>query len=213
MYTLYYGTNNDAKIDFMKNILKELPISIIGINEIKGINHNINETGREPLENAKIKAWHYYRQINKSVFSADSGLFFDNIEYQDQPGTNIRRINGIRLTDDEMIKYYSKLAEKYGGEIIGYYKNGLYAIINDEIIVENDSDKINSEKFILTSKPHQKSNTGFPLDSLSKEIYSGKYYYDIDKIKYDNLADRGFKEIFIDIMEKMKINKILEKAL
>ena len=83
MYTIYYGTNNDAKINFMKNILGALPINIIGINEIKNINHSINETGKEPLENAKIKAWHYYRQINKPVFSADSGLFFDNIEYQD----------------------------------------------------------------------------------------------------------------------------------
>jgi 8-oxo-dGTP diphosphatase len=204
MYTIYYGTNNDAKIYFMKNALKELAINIIGVNEISGINHNINEIGKEPLENARIKAWHYYKQVNKPVFSADSGLFFDSVEYKDQPGTNIRRINGIRLNDDEMIKYYSKLAEKYGGEIIGYYKNGICIIINEETIMEIDSEKIKSKKFIISSKSHQKINQGFSLDSLSKEINNGKYFYDIDKTKYDNVIDGGFREIFIEVIKKME---------
>ena len=120
----------------------------------------------------------------------------------------MRRINGKKLSDDEMIQYYSKLAEKHGGEIIGYYKNGICVIINEKIVIEIDSDKIYSKRFILCSKPHQKINEGFPLDSLSKEIDSGKYYYDIEKIKYDNLlSDNGFKEIFVEVIEKMKIVK------
>jgi 8-oxo-dGTP diphosphatase len=198
---IYYGTNNIAKIESMKNILKELSINIIGINEIKNINHNIEENGKEPLENAKIKAWHYYRQINKPVFSADSGLFFDNIDYEDQPGINIRRINGKKLNDNEMIEYYSKLAEKYGGEIIGYYKNGIYIIINEKKIMEISNEKINSEKFIITSISHKKINEGFPLDSLSKEINSGKYYYDIGNKKYNKLSNEEYKRIFNEVIK------------
>ena len=136
MDTIYYGTNNITKVNYLKNMVKHLPINIIGINELQNIDHNINESGKDPLENAKIKALYYYKQIKKPIFSIDSGLFFENIEYKDQPGTKVRRVNGKKLTDDEMIEYYSKLAERYDGEIIGYYKNSMYIIINERIMME-----------------------------------------------------------------------------
>ena len=200
-YTLYYGTNNVAKISFMKDSLEELPIDIVGINDIENIDHQIIENGKDPLENAKIKAWHYYKQIGKPVFSADSGLFFENVEDVEQPGTNIRRINNKKLTDNEMVNYYSKLAEKYGGELIGYYKNGIYVIINEQTVLEYDG--ICSEKFIISSKPHHIINEGFPLDSLSKELKSGEYYYDLDETKYENDTPNEFKIVFEDVIKKM----------
>ena len=76
MYTIYFGTNNTAKINYIKNIIKVLPLEVIGINKLENIDHEINESGKEPLENAKIKALYYYDQIKKPVFSIDSGLFF-----------------------------------------------------------------------------------------------------------------------------------------
>jgi len=204
MYTIYYGTNNTAKVNYLKGIIRILPFEIIGINELSYIDHKINESGKEPLENAKIKALYYYAQIKKPVFSIDSGLFFENIENKDQPGINVRRVNGRKLSDDEMIEYYSKLSEKYGGEIIGYYKNAMYIKINDEIIIEKDDGKINSEKFILASKAHQKRIEGWPLDSLSKEIKSGKYYYDLNRIWDNKNIEKEYINIFNEIREKMK---------
>ncbi|GHU15630.1 hypothetical protein FACS1894163_03090 [Spirochaetia bacterium] len=202
MINLYYGTNNAAKVNYMSNILKTLPIKIMGIYELENIDHNIDESGKEPLENARIKALHYFKQIRAPVFSIDSGLFFDNVEYEDQPGTRIRRVNGVRLTDDESITHYSKLADKYGGEITAYYKNAICIIINEKNIIENDSNTINSEKFIITSNPHEKIVAGWPLDSLSKEIKSGKYYHDLNREMNDNTAE-AFKKIFTGVIEKI----------
>jgi 8-oxo-dGTP diphosphatase len=190
--------------NLFENILEKSFVNIIGMNELQDIDHNINEEGKEPLENARIKALHYYKQINQPVFSIDSGLFFENIDYKDQPGTHVRRINGIKLTDDEMIEYYSKLADKYGGEIVGYYKNAICIIINKEIMIEKDDGKINTEHFILTSTPHQKRVEGWPLDSLSKEIKSGKYYYDTDKIWNNNCVEEEYEKIFNEVIEKME---------
>jgi 8-oxo-dGTP diphosphatase len=208
MYTIYYGTNNLAKINHMKKICENSSINIIGINEIKNIDHNINESGKEPLDNARIKALHYYKQISKPVFSIDSGLFFENIENKDQPGTFIRRINGRYLDDKGMIEHYSKLANKYGGEIIGYYKNAICIIINYETIIENDSELINSERFILSSIPHKKLVEGWPLDSLSKDIKSGKYCYDIELIDNNIHAIIGIKaeREYLNILNEL-INK------
>jgi 8-oxo-dGTP diphosphatase len=200
MYTIYYGTNNAAKVNYMKNIVRIFPVNIIGMNELQNIDHTINESGKEPLENARIKAWHYYKQINEPVFSMDTGLFFENIDYEDQPGTQVRRVNGIKLTDDEVIEYYSKLAKKYGGEIIGYYKNAMCIIINKEIIIEKDDGKINGEHFIVTSKPHQKRVDGWPLDSLAKEIKSGNYYHDINRVPDNKDIKEEYEKIFNGII-------------
>lgn len=201
MHIIYYGTTNTAKINHMKSITSNLPLNIIGINDYGSIDHNIIENGKEPLENAKMKALHYYKQIIKPVFSADSGLFFENIEYKEQPGINIRRINGKRLNDKEMINYYSKLAKRYGGELIGYYKNGIYVIIDEEKVLDKE---IISEKFIITAKPHQKIIEGFPLDSLSVDIKTGKYYYDIEKTKYENESLKEFQDLFNEVIDRME---------
>lgn len=103
-----------------------------------------------PLENARIKALAYYKAAKMPVFSCDSGLYIEGLSEEEQPGVHVRRVNGKILNDEEMIDYYSKLSVKLGG------------------------------KFIIASKPHLKKHIGFPLDSLSVHIKSGKYYMDID---------------------------------
>jgi 8-oxo-dGTP diphosphatase len=204
MTTIFYGTNNAAKVNYLKKVVAGISVDIAGINELPNIDHDINESGKEPLENAKIKALHYYGQIKRPVFSIDSGLFFENIEYEDQPGTLVRRVNGKTLNDEEMIMYYSKLAEKYGGELTGYYKNAMCVIINDKIIIDKNDGKINTERFILSSKAHEKRVAGWPLDSLSKDLTSGKYYYDINRIWDNKQIEEEYIKIFTEAAEKIK---------
>ena len=58
-----------------------------------------------------------------------------------------------------------------------------------------------SEKFIITSKPHRKLKQGFPIDSLSIERKTGKYYYDLPKDELDQVAvEDGFLEFFTKIL-------------
>jgi len=56
---------------------------------------------------------------------------------------------------------------------------------------------IASDPFLLVAKPHEKRREGFPLDSLSVHIESGKYYYDFDDYfeKYSEIDD-GFRVFF-----------------
>ena len=49
-----------------------------------------------------------------SCFSMDDNLYLEGIPKEKQPGMYVRRVNGKRLTDEEMIEYYSKLAHDYG---------------------------------------------------------------------------------------------------
>lgn len=184
---ILYGTTNKAKFNLMKTIADALNFELIGLNDINISLPPIDESGKDPLENAKIKAETYYKALSIPVFSCDSGLYFDGFADELQPKTHIRRINGKVLTDKEMTEYYAELAKVHGGKLIGRYKNAICFIVNDNMRFSAMDDSLASEPFIISAVPHKKSVAGFPLDRLSIDIKSGKYYYDIDN-NADKLA-------------------------
>lgn len=114
---ILYGTTNQAKFESMKKITKSLGIEIVSLNQLNQPIPIVSEDGKNPLENAKIKAKAYYKAFSMPVFSCDSGLYFDDLDEALQPGTHIRRVNGRELTDEEMIEYYSDLAKKHGNQL------------------------------------------------------------------------------------------------
>lgn len=117
----------------MKRTVENLPIKIIGLNDIDGDIPVVDESGSTPLENAKIKAEAYYKSFQCPVFSCDSGLYFENIPKELQPGVYIRRINGKERTDSELINYYAKLASNDGGKLVASYRNAIYLVEDDNV--------------------------------------------------------------------------------
>jgi 8-oxo-dGTP diphosphatase len=193
--TLLYGTRNVGKLNAMCKHLALLDINIIGLNDVDISLPSIYENGNIPLENAKIKALAYYKATGMPVFSCDSGLYIKNAPDELQPGVHVRNINGKYLSDEEMIEHYGKLAESFGGHMTVRYKNGICLVIGDEVY-EYMSDDIAGEEFIIASKPHPRRTLGFPLDSLSVHIRTGKYYYDMDELKDRSSMDEGFRNFF-----------------
>ena len=194
---LIYGTGNPAKLQAMRAVLAELDIEVVGLNELDMKIPYVAENGNTPLENARQKALAYYKAFHMPVFSCDSGLYFENVPENEQPGVHVRTINGVRLSDEQMLKYYSGLALKYG-DLVAVYKNSICLIMDDEHIYQAMEPNMESEKFIITSKPHHVAlNKGFPLDSLSIDIKTGKYYYDLSDSEMNEVyAGKGFLEFF-----------------
>ena len=193
---ILYGTTNKAKMQVMKNAVATLDIELIGLGDIKGELPNIIENGKTPLENAEIKAKAYYEAFHMPVFSCDSGLYFDELQEEEQPGLHVRRMNGKELTDDEMIEYYGALAEQHGGKITGRYRNAIYFIFDEKHHYSSMDMSIATEPFLLVKKPHSKRVDGFPLDSLSIDIATGKYYYDLDVKEVSTSVEDGFRKFF-----------------
>lgn len=198
---LLYGTGNPAKLKAMKNRLKELDIEIIGLDELdltnlNGIIPDVLESGTNPLENARQKANIYYHVFHMPVFSCDSGLYIEELPEKLQPGVHVRRVNGISLTDEEMLEYYSGLAKQYGN-LTARYKNAICLILDEKNVFESMADSLASEPFWITAKPHSIRKPGFPLDSLSLERKTGKYYYDQEPAQLDKVAvEDGMLEFF-----------------
>ena len=113
---------------------------------------------------------------------------------------DVRTVNGTYLTDEEMIEYYSGLAKKYG-DLVARYKNAICLILDKTHSYEAMEQSMESAKFVITDKPHSIVKKGFPLDSLSIDIKTGKYYYDLPKEELDQVAvEDGFLEFFQKVL-------------
>ena len=194
---LIYGTYNPAKVESMKRRVADLGIEIIGLNEFENSLYSPEESGETPIENATLKAIGYFDQLKAPLFSCDTGLVFEGVAEEDQPGTMVRRREGQSFTYREMLDYYSEMAKRYGGKITAYYKNAICLVLDDETIISYDGEDLWSERFYVVDKPHEIYNEGFPLDSLSVEINSNQYYYDLETgIGEPDLQEDGFVKFF-----------------
>ena len=202
---LLYGTGNRAKLSAMRSRLKQLDIELIGLDDLRAEGKTIPqvvEDGKSPLENARLKATAYYEAFHIPVFSCDSGLYFDNVPEAIQPGVYVRNVNGKCLTDDEMIDYYSGLVKIYGN-LVARYRNAICFVQDDTHIYEAMEPSMESEKFILTDRPHSiVRKKGFPLDSISLDIKTNKYYYDLPTNRLEQVAvEGGFLDFFKRVLD------------
>lgn len=192
---LIYATTNPAKLAGMAEMLLPLGIALSGLPQCNF--PAIDENGRSPRENALLKAMVYYSTLRKPLFSCDSGLYIDGLPPERQPGVHVRRVNGKNLDDDEMILHYSALAAGLGGRVKARYRNAVCLVTEGGRVHRHDGPELAGNAFWLVDKPHAKRVPGFPLDSLSVHIPSGKYYYDLaDEAVEDAGMAEGFRKFF-----------------
>ncbi len=221
MKVLLYGTTNEGKLLAMKRMLSPLGITLKGLKDMKESIPKVAETGSSPLENARIKAKAYYKIFQIPVFSCDTGLYLEGVPKELQPGIYVRRYPCLQkeqfdkykflksfwkeqrqhynseMTDKEMTEYYSKLALEFG-ELRAQYQNAICFYKSEQEIYESEDSRLSGKPFLLTSKPHPNCQSGFPLDRISIQISSRKYYYDLPESAQDEVAlEEGFQEFFI----------------
>lgn len=183
-----FATTNPAKVKKYREELKKRGIELLTINDLE-INLNVEETGKNALENAYIKAKAYYDETHITTIGMDNNLFIEELSEEEQPGTHVRRINGKTLTDDEMIEYYINLVRTHGGKLTAKWVYGM--------VIYNGKEKKEytwcKDHFYFIDKPCQKRNPGYPLDSISIIPELNKYFLDLTeeekKQKKDNKTD------------------------
>ena len=176
MKKVLFATENESKARRFRKGLLENNIEIITINDIdKKV--NIEENGKNAIENALIKANAYAKTQELPVFAMDDNLYIEDIPEDKQPGMYVRRVNGKRLNDNEMIEYYSNLAHQYGkdGKLTCKWVYGIAVIKNGKEFTYT----WNKEDFYIVDKPSDKINPGYPLDTISINKKLNKYFTDI----------------------------------
>ena len=195
-----FATTNPAKIKRYVDKLKEKNIEVLTIMDL-GINLKPEETGKNAIENAYIKAKTYYDETKITTIGIDNNLYIEGLPEEKQPGTHVRRVNGRELTDDEMIDYYCKLVSEYGEKLTAKWVYGM-VIYDGKEPKEYSWSKSN---FYLVNKPCEKRNPGYPLDSISIMPECNKYFVDLteedrnkDKVNYkeDEVIDFIVKNVY-----------------
>ena len=205
---LLYGTGNPAKLDVMRRRLEGMHLEILGLKDMDREAPPVPEEGRTPLENARQKALAYYRFYGMPVFSCDSGLYFDGVPQEVQPGVHVRTVGGRYLSDEEMVAYYGRLASTYG-DLTARYHNAICLVLDEDHIIEAMDESLESLPFLLTAKPHSWiRKEGFPLDSMSVQIRTGKYYYDCGEDALDEIA---LEDGFLDFFRRLELLDVVDE--
>lgn len=176
MKKVLFATGNESKVKRFKKGLLENDIGIITLNDIDA-KVEVVENGKNAIENALIKARAYAKVCDLPVFAMDDNLYIEGIPEEKQPGMYVRRVNGKRLNDDEMIEYYSNLAHEYGknGRLTCRWVYGIAVINNDKESTYTWS----KEDFYIVDKTSNKINPGYPLNTISINKKLDKYFTDI----------------------------------
>ena len=175
---LLFGTHNPAKLLFMRQSLSVLSIELLGLSDISASIPLVDETGENPLQNARLKAIAYRDAAGMDTLAADSGLYIEGIDDAVQPAEHVRRVSGQELNDEEMIAYYASFVAARGGFVVARYRNALCIATADGQLYECFDDSIASAPFHLVDTPNARRTEGFPLDSLSIDIHTGQYFCD-----------------------------------
>lgn len=184
MKKILFATTNPAKVRKYKKALEEKGIELITIKDLD-VKLDIDENGKDAIENAYIKAKTYYDATKIPTIGMDNNLFIEELPKEKQPGTHVRRINGKELSDEEMIKYYTNLVKEYGGKLTAKWVYGM--VICNENRIEKYS--WNKDHFYFVDTPCKKRNPGYPLDSISIMPEINKYFVELtkeDKNQYKN---------------------------
>ena len=130
---ILFATGNATKAQRFSKGLLEKGIEVITLKDID-TDIEIDENGQNAIENALIKARAYSKIMDMPVFAMDDNLYLENVPEEKQPGMYVRRVNGKRLTDDEMIEHYIGLVKEYGtnGRLTCRWVYGMAVMNNGE---------------------------------------------------------------------------------
>ena len=185
-----FATTNPAKVKRFAEALNARGLEVLTLRDLD-INIEVEETGKNAIENASIKAKAYYDIAKITTIGMDNCLFIKDIPEDKQPGTHVRRINGKELNDEEMIAHYTNLAKEYGGKLTAKWVYGM-AIYNGKEVKTYTWDKSN---FYFVDTPCEKINPGYPLDSISIIPEYNKYLVELTN------EEKGPKEHRDDVVE------------
>ncbi len=203
MREILFATGNKSKAKRFTKGLLEHDIKVLTLEDIN-INIEVEENGSTAIENALIKARAYAKETSLPVFAMDDTLYIDNIPDDKQPGLFVRRVNGKKLNDEEMIEYYSNLAKEYGtnGLLTGRWIYGMALINNGHEYTYTWS----KQNFYITSTPSNIINPGYPLNTISINIKLNKYFTELteeDKLLIQEDESHVVK-FLVDSLDKSK---------
>jgi len=167
---ILFASKNPAKIKYYSEEIEKPDLKVLTLNDIN-IELEVKEDGKNAIENAIQKAKTYYEATNMTTIGIDDTLYIEGLSEEEQPTTHVRRINGKRLNDEELLNYYIDVVNKLGGKVEAKWVKGI-AICSEKGIKTFEYSR---NKFYFVSEKSKIIREGYPLDSISIIPEFGKY--------------------------------------
>ena len=134
-------------------------------------------------ENAIEKAASWHRIAKMPVFALDAGLLFLDLPDNDpdQPGVHVRRAAGHSMNDEEMLMWFAGVAHRHGGRLRAAWQDS-YCIMRTPGAFRTFTftrQMLEPNAFIITDTPCAGRLDGWPLNSISVDIPTGKYWLEM----------------------------------
>ena len=108
-----------------------------------------------------------------------------------------------RLSDEQMIEYYSKLIKELGGRVSAFYLDGIAVYNHGKIYSFMDKENARKTGFDMIDKAAPKYFPGWPLNSLSINRETGKYFVDEkDTNSKENIFAKQYKKQIVNFLKK-----------
>ena len=172
---ILFASKNPAKIKYYAEELEKLDLEVLTLNDID-LELDIKEDGKSATENAIQKAKPYFEATNITTIGIDDTLYIEGLSDEEQPATHVRRINGKRLNDDEILKYYIDVVKNLGGKVEAKWVKGI-AICSKE---GTKTFEYSRSKFYFVEEKSSVMHEGYPLDSISIIPEFGKYLTELN---------------------------------
>lgn len=212
MNQIIVGTKNLAKIKQIRGALALSGTSVEGLPSDVNF-EDVKEDGINAQENARKKAVAYSQTLGKVVLSMDNALYFDNLKPEQQPGMNVRRIEGRedRPTDEELTNYYQQLITQLGEQVNGHWEFAVCVAYPNGSIKETT---IISPR-IFVSKKSEQIVPGYPLESLQVDPESKKYISEMTQEEQDIFWQKAIGKPlceFVDSLDEMREREKMNKS-
>ena len=201
MEELLFATGNVSKVNRFSAKLLENGIKLKSLKDID-FDIKIDENGKTAIENATQKATTCYEATGLTTMAIDDTMYINDIPEDKQPGVYVRRVNGKRLNDKEMINYYTNLVKQYGknGKLNTKWISGIVIVKDGKIYTHEE---ITSE-YYLVDKPTPEIKDGYPLSSImiNKKLNKYDIYLTEEDKKVGRADDSNIINFISDTLNK-----------
>lgn len=207
------ATTNPAKIDRYIRYFGDLDseLEIFSLNDLDPQRLIVEpvESGIDEIANSVLKAKYYQAKLSFDglVFAEDSGMILHGVDEIDNPRKDIKKpvIQKFgEITPENLVKYYSELATKYGGKIQQEWVFG-YTLLN----LDKSVSKSISSPSLLVQEIQYPIDPGYPLNSVTRIIKDGNEVYLslLDQQEWQQHWDSEVIEVLEELLGEISATK------
>jgi hypothetical protein len=203
---IYFATTNKSKVERLKKLMKRINKNLI-VEEIPLL-IDVEETGKDALENSKLKVLPYKNKYKIPILGMDTEIHMQdeniNPPYVKRVALEKKGVKEEDLTKNQVAEimkdYYLSIAKKYGGKKEFFYKDAWSLLLPNGQIRQISYFR----GYILTDKPHGELDIYMPMRQIFYSNVTKKYtsqaskedFYDEFKVQIDALKKLLICHIF-----------------